>query len=499
VAINVGFLWVRLGLKMVAAILSTRFALQALGVDEFGVYIAVTSLFFMFSFMAGAMQAVSHRSLTMNLHMDADHRRRNFNGCLQQHLIIAAILFAVGGTMGAWVFGSVLSIPDAVRGQAWMVFVMVMAASSLGACLAPYEALAQAYERFEIYAVTDIFASIAILAGTYWLLGYDGDRLTAFGMLQSGVSASSAIAGAAIIARLHPEARVRLRDFVAPPIAPRNWSLFSWMVVGSMSTAARVHGLAVLANFFLGPVASAVLGIANQLANMLGLMASAVVNAIAPRILKAEAAGETKSSIDIALASAKYTSFVAAMVAVPLLIEASDVLDLWLIKPPAGAATAVTLLIVAVVLDQLSASSGIVHLATGRVARYQLTCGLLSIAALPVSAVIALMGGPLWAMLAPLVGAAALVSYARIALLTDHDPNVMRLWMQKSVIPSLLVFMAGLATAAIAARLLEPGVTRIIAVIIASSAAISATAWKLGFNATERARLVGILPKWQLS
>jgi hypothetical protein len=102
-------------------------------------------------------------------------------------------------------------------------------------------------------------------------------------------------------------------------------------------------------------------------------------------------------------------------------------------------------------------------------------------------------------MLAPLVGAAALVSYARIALLTDHDPNVMRLWMQKSVIPSLLVFMAGLATAAIAARLLEPGVTRIIAVIIASSAAISATAWKLGFNATERARLVGILPKWQLS
>ena len=67
VALNSLALDANMGVTMLATLLGTRFVLQALGKEEFGIYALIASLVALFSFLNIAMAAATQRYLSFSI------------------------------------------------------------------------------------------------------------------------------------------------------------------------------------------------------------------------------------------------------------------------------------------------------------------------------------------------------------------------------------------------------------------------------------------------
>jgi O-antigen/teichoic acid export membrane protein len=475
--------------------LSTRFAFQALGVDAFGVYTATAGLPLMLGFITGAMSVATQRMLVTGLIDTAMDRQRLFNACLGPHLTIALVLALVGETLGTMMLDHALRIPADMHEQARIVLHVNVAAMALGALLAPYEALLQARERFALFAGLEILRACTVLAGSYWLLDYSGDRLVGYAFVQTVAAAGVALLGAGLTARQWPEARLRPSLLVDRSELRRRWSLFSWTIFGSLAVTARNQGFAVLANVFFGPTASAAFGVGNQILGALRQLSTAVSQAVAPRIYKIEASGERSRMVETALLASKYSSLIAAILAVPLLLELNTVLLLWLGSVPDNAEIVVIILASAFLLDQLSFSSGVAHLAIGHLARYQLVCGLIAISALPIGYVVGDFGGGISTILSILVATSGAVAVMRVVLLESYAPGVTMDWVLTTIAPSVLGFGTGLLAGYGVVGMAEPGLFRVVMTTAASTAALLAAICIAGLSPLEKRAFRALLPR----
>jgi O-antigen/teichoic acid export membrane protein len=488
--------WGRIAGTTLATILTTRFVLAALGVEAYGVFVAAVAIPLALSFMTGAMQTNSQRALAMTPAAPGN-RQRIFNATLGLHLGVALVVLVAGELAGGWVLRHVLVIPDPLLAQAEQVLRLTVVASALGAFLAPYEALLQADERFAVFAILDVLRAAALMAASLWLMSYGGERMVAYGWATALTTGGAAMLGALIAARGHPDLRIRLRLFFDAEIFRTQTRLFSWTLFGSVSSVTRNQGMVIVVNILFGPVGSAAYGVGNQLLSALRQLSGAISTVLAPRIFRIAAHGQRERMVNAALASCRLSSLVAMTFAVPLLAEIDMLLALWLGTPPQMAEIVAMLLIVGFLIDQLSAPVGMAHLAVGSIARYQLVCGSLTIAFLPLAYVMGAEGAGLALILSLLAGMTGIVAWARIALLEPHSPGALSRWISNVVRPVL----AAAAPAGIAALtivlLLPPGPVRLVLTGVLSGAVLLASGLRFGLTSEERAALATLLARWR--
>lgn len=487
--------WARIAGSTLATILTVRFVLSALGIEAFGVFAATVAIPLGLGFLTAAMQVNSQRALAMAGGIPGE-RQRIFNAILGLHLGVAAALVLSGAAIGQWMLNSVLVIPDSLGESARVVLVVTLAAAALGAVLSPYEALLQSDERFGVFALMDVLRAGSLLLASIWLGGFGGDRLAAYGWASAATTAGAALMGAVIASHRYAEARIRPRLLFDAGFCRRQMRLFSWTLFGSFSTVARNQGIVIVVNVFFGPVGSAAYGIGNQLQGALRQLSGAVATVLAPRIYRIEASGQRQRMIDASLASCRIATLVAIAFAIPLLAEVHALLGLWLGTPPPLTDIVVSLLVAGLLVDQLSAPVGTAHLAVGSIARYQLMCGLVAIAFVPVSYVAGRAGADLAFILAVLVLMSALITWLRIWLLESHSPGVSRSWLVSSVMPALAAAAPAALVAAAVVALLPPGPVRILITGAASGAAMLVSGVRFGLARNERAALGAELARW---
>lgn len=474
---------------MGATIFSTRFAVKALGIDAFGVFVATAGVALIFAFITGSMTTSTQRILTMGLASDQNNRARVYNACLGPHLVVALLIILIGETVGVWLLNSVLSIPEDLRASARLALRLTIAATALGAFLAPYQALLEAHERFGLFAMLDIFRALILLCGSYWLLSYSGDRLVGYAVVAAGSTGGVVLLGAIIGSIQYPEARMRSHLLFDKQDLRRRWGFFSWTLFGSLSAVARNQGFAILANIYFGPQGSAAFGVANQVLGALRQLSSTVVTVITPRVFKYEATGQRDQMLAAALASSKYASFFAALIGVPLIVEADGLLTLWLGIVPPGASTTLVLLVVAFLFDQLSGSIGVAHLAIGRIAIFQLVCGLIMISAVPIGYAVGVAGGDLAALIYVLVATSVLIAPCRLILLESRAPGVIRKWLYDTVKPSFMVFAAALLAALGVSQIIAPGLERLALTTLTNGVVMAAAVFATGLSTYEKQTL----------
>lgn len=495
-AVNTLYLWGRLVVTLGATVLATRFALEALGVEAFGVFVAVAGLPMILTFLTGAMLATTQRMLSVEMNKTDAAPAQIFNTSLGLHGGVALLIAVAGEVGGQWMLRHILDVPPDLREGAALAMRVVVAGAALGAFLAPYEALFRVHERFGLFAVLEMLRAFVLLWGSWVLLDYAGDRLVGYAVVQAVSTMGAALLGAAIVAWRIPTSRIRPGAMVDTARMGAQLGLFSWTVFGSFAAIARIQGLVILANALFGPSASAALGVGNQVVSVLRQFSTTVDSVLAPQIYRIEGSGDRAGMIGAALLACKYSTAVALALAVPLMIEVQTVLTLWLGTPPPGAVIAVMGLSAALILDQLSHASGTAHLATGRIARYQILCGGVGIMVLPAGYLIAQQGGTLAHVLLALAGIAALVSALRLVLLEPQGPGVVDGWTRRVVGPMVFAGAASALAGLAVASAMEPGPWRVLVTTAASTLVLGAIVLR-GLEPEEKVSMAAILP-WRL-
>ena len=191
IAVNTIILYVRLGITLICGLLTTRFALQALGVVDFGLTSVVGSIIIFINIVNTTMLGASNRFIAASIgrgHVDDINKTFNVNFVI--HIFIAVLTLILALPTGYWYIHHFINY-DGPISNAWMVFLISMIGSAVSFIGVPYNGVMLARERFLAFCITDVFFTLFKLLMTYLLLYHFSDKLLVFFILYKTFSGNS--------------------------------------------------------------------------------------------------------------------------------------------------------------------------------------------------------------------------------------------------------------------------------------------------------------------
>lgn len=373
---NSAFLYLRLLITLAVGLFSTRIVINALGVQDYGIYGVVAGLVTMFGFMNAAMSSSTQRYLSFNLGIkDTQKLQQTFSTAVNIHFLIAFLSFILAEIVGLWAISHVLDIPRDRLGAANTVFQYSLVVFVFGIIQVPYHAAIIAYERMNAYAYISIVDAVLKLTAAYLLLVAPLDRLILYSQLLALVSVLSFAAYFIYVQVQFKE--IKYIKYFDKKYYKEILSFSGWNLFGNIAVVARGQGVNILINVFFGVTLNAAYGVAMMMQGVLTQFATSIQQAINPQIIKSYAQNDRKRTEQLMHISSKFSFYVMLILVVPFFLNLEYVLTLWLGVVPEYAAKFITYIIVIVLIEVLSNSLMIGMQSTGKIKTYQIVVGLL--------------------------------------------------------------------------------------------------------------------------
>jgi O-antigen/teichoic acid export membrane protein len=321
-------------LMMGVSLYASRLVLEALGIDDFGLYNVVGGIVALFSIINGALSAGSSRFLTFELgRRDFSALKKTFSASFTIHSFIALIVFIFAETAGLWYINNYLVIPDGRLGAANWIYQFSIVSCMLSLTQVPYSALIIAHEKMKIYAWTGVAEALYQLLLVYLLLYVNfTDKLIFYGLLICLWSIALQLYYRFYCTRNFAESKLTI---VKDRHIYKNMLSFSlWDVMGNFCVTGNSQGINVLMNYFFGIAVNAAHGVTFQVEKGLTVFSNNFMTAVKPQIVKLYAEGSIGKMMSLVFESSKYSYFLLYVVALPVFLEVDYILKIWLKEVP---------------------------------------------------------------------------------------------------------------------------------------------------------------------
>jgi len=220
IAVNTVAIYCRLVLSSGIALFSTRYVLEALGEEDFGLYNVIAGVVALFSFIASTMATTTQRfiSFTMGSAPDTGRIREVFGSSLCLHVVVAFVVAAVV-LLGGWLLiDNVLSIPQGKHSDALFVLVSVCFGLVGTIVSVPFEALLMAHENIVFVSVCQMFNTLVKLGGALLLLYLEADRLRIYAVIMACLPFLLLLMEGSFCLRRYPESRFGVGELGRPVV-----------------------------------------------------------------------------------------------------------------------------------------------------------------------------------------------------------------------------------------------------------------------------------------
>lgn len=402
-------------ISMLISVYSTRLILNALGVNDFGIFNLVAGVIAMLSFMNGAMSTATQRFLSYYLGSGEIRRLVSvFNSSVILHLLIAfsvVIILELGGLI---LFKKVLNIPIDRVSTAKMIFHFMVISTFFTINSVPYDALISAHENFLFDAFIGILESIIKLGIAIFLLFTKIDKLLVYGLLIACLTIFMRIIKSIYCSRKYSECRIHFKSFFNFELFKEMLSFASWNLFGSLCAVIRNQGIAVVLNIFLGVVVNAAYGIANQVNGLLNSFSQNMLKALTPQIIKSEGSNDRNRMLRLSTLACSISYLLFAFFAVPLIIEMPYILQIWLKTIPDNTIIFCQLILILTLIQQLTIGLMSAIQSIGIIKNYQIVVGTLLIFNLPFAYLLIKLGFPAYFVLISSIVLEVIALFSRI-------------------------------------------------------------------------------------
>jgi len=321
-------------LTMGISLYTSRLVLEALGIDDFGLYDVVSGIISLFVVINGALSAGTSRFILFELGRgDKETLRKTFNASFGIHILIALIVFILAETVGLWYLNTYLVVPPGRMAAANWVYQFSIISTMFGLTQVPYNALIIAYERMKIYAWISIAEAAFKLLLVFILLYFNSiDKLIYYGLMLSLWIIAIQIFYRFYCIRHFPESKltiVKEKSYYAQMLSFSLWDLMGYFCMSGNS-----QGINLLINYFFGVAVNAARGVAFQVERAITQFSNNFMVAVKPQIVKLYAAGQIDKMMSLVFESSKYAYFLLYIVALPIFLEADYIISIWLKTVP---------------------------------------------------------------------------------------------------------------------------------------------------------------------
>jgi O-antigen/teichoic acid export membrane protein len=415
---------------MSISVFTSRVVLQALGVENYGIYNVVGGFVAMFSILSSSLVNASQRFISYEMGKPNPQMSRLFCGTVSVHLLLALFVLIVFESFGLWFLNTQLNIaPDRLTAANW-VFQCSVITFCVKLISVPYHASIIAHERMDAFAYIGIYEVLAKLGIVYllWLSNYD--KLIVYALLMLVVSVSLRIIYGIYCKRNFDECRFHF--VIDRPLFKDMLSFSGWNFIGSTVSILSTQGINILTNIFFGVALNAARGLAQQVDTAIYSFITNFMTAMNPQITKSFAAKNYEYTNNLMFRGAKYSTILFLFLSLPVFIKTDYILDLWLVEVPPYAVVFLRLAIIYSLFQSMSYTLYIGMLATGNIKKYQIVMGTLYMGTFPLCYLFFKIGlGPEWGYIS-----AILILFLGVFV---------RLYLLRQIIPSfsIMSFLKG--------------------------------------------------------
>lgn len=362
---------------------SSRFLLESLGTDDFGLYSVVGSIVVMLGFINTVMIPATYRFISFEMgKMDSGNVNKVFNVSLLIHLLLSVFVLAISETAGVYYVTNFLVTESAGLQKTLFLLRFSTLAAICTIISIPYQGLLTAYEKFSVIAVIEVIKSFLLFLLSILLLDYEGNRLRIYALLVFVIMLlSTGVFLFYCYKNFYATIKFRLQ---------RNTSIYKemfgfsfWIMFGAAASVGQKSGSALLINNFFGTAVNASFGLASNLNGVVSTLSGSLSQAAVPQITKNFSAGNQARSIELAAHITKYTSYMMLVLLIPIIAETDILLKLWLGEvPPATAIMSKLILINSFFGSMMASLPGLIQ-ATGKIKWFQIISSFISLMALP--------------------------------------------------------------------------------------------------------------------
>lgn len=371
VLVNTVAQYTRTIINMLLSLYTVRVVLSALGQSDYGIYTLIAGVVAMLGFITNSLVATTQRFVSYYQGKgEKEQLKTVFNNSVLIHLFLGLAVVIILEAVTPLLFHGFLNIPEGRVQAATIIYQLVIVILFITFITSPYRALLVSHENIVYISIVDVLDGLLKVLLVIIMSVSNADKLIFYGFVMLGVQLFNFFA-------LSIYSHIKYEECVRPNI--KRWdssyvkelmSFAGWRIYGTACTVGRDQGISIVLNRAYGTIMNAGWGIGMQIAGYTNYLSSAIVNAMAPQIVKAEGGGNRQHSIWLSNVLSKLVFFLMSLVGIPLIFEINNILTLWLGAPPDNAALFSIFFIIALLVDSMTIGLTHINNAIGNIRKY---------------------------------------------------------------------------------------------------------------------------------
>ncbi len=485
IAKNTLLLYVRMLFLMLISLYTSRVILNALGVEDYGIYNVVGGVVTMFSMLSGSLSAAISRFITFELGTgNAEKLKMVFSSSVTIQAGIALVVILIAETVGLWFLNEKMVIPDNRIIAANWCFQFSIITFAINLISVPYNAAIIAHERMSAFAYISIFEGLGKLAIAWCIVVSPIDRLVFF---------AGMVAVLAILVRIiyglyckHYFKECIYHFIYDHDLLKQMCSFAGWNFIGSSSGILRDQGINILLNLFFGPSVNASRGIAFKVQQTVQSFVGNFLTALTPQITKKYASCNYQETFKLVFFGARFSYYLLLLISLPVLIETNMILSLWLKVVPEYTVIFVRLILVYLLTESVSYTMVTLMLATGNIKKYQIIVGGCQMLNFPVSYLLLKMGFSPESTIIVSIGVALCCLLLRLRMLKQMVDYPVKKFVIEVLLNVCIVTVLSIIVPLYISSIMQEGVSRLLITCVVSVLSVIIVIFLFGCTNNER-------------
>lgn len=490
---NIIFTYGRSLLAIIGSLFVSRWVLLSLGQVDYGLFGLIGGMVIFVQFVNNVLAGATARFYAFsvgesknNIEQGLEKCRKWFNTALTIHTILPLCLIIIGYPIGKWAIFNWLTIPpERVQSCLW-VWRFTCFSSFIAMVNVPFMAMFTAKQYIVELTIYSMATTILNIIFAYFMVTHPGEWLTKYALW---ICAMSVIPQIIICIRaniIFKECRIVFNYLGKLAYLKQLGAFAGWQFLGAFCGLLRTQGISLLINKAFGPRVNASMHIANQVNAGTSTLASALLKAFAPAITTACGAKDYNRMTTLAFGACKFSTLLALIFILPVFLELSEIIRIWLKNPPPFTVGLCYLMLIYYICDVWTMGNMILINASGRIKQYQIVLSTISIFTLPVAILAVYLGGNVYSIGFILVFSIILNSIVRICFAQKLLNMSAVRWVREIMIPILLTILVSCVIGWLPHLWIQTGIIRIIVTTIIVELILFPFTWFVVLNLQEK-------------
>lgn len=384
-------LYIRMLLLMAVSLYTSRVILKYLGVDDYGIYTLIGGFITLFGIITNSLVVAVQRYLNVALGQNDEALfGKVYSMSINIFILFSGIILVLGETVGLWFVASKLNIPGGRETAAMWVYQISLLTTIIHLFRIPDNASIIANEKMDFYAYISIGEALLKLGIVFLLSISPVDKLIAYVLLYllTTIIINS-------IYKIYCNKKFKqchYYRFWDKDLFKELISFSGWSLLNRCTMVGKTQAENFFLNHYHSVAVNAARGVAMQVYNAVNLFLANFQTAFKPQLIQSYASGDVVEHHALIYRSAKFSFFLLLIIVIPVAFNMDALLNVWLVEVPRYTKEFCVYIMIAYLVDAISAPLEITVYANGNIKGLQVWSAVIFIIGTIVSFVFLKLG-----------------------------------------------------------------------------------------------------------